>query len=175
MAIASCHSQRVAKVRGLCGSCYDKWLKSVNAAYRARQMENTTEWHRRNPEKKRINYLRRKAKERANPLIRRASSLKFKYGITLEDYQRMLIQQNSGCAICSRGPGKRPLHVDHDHATNKVRGLLCHQCNWYLGTIEHDASVLPRLKAYLANAGIEYTKERIQSIEQRIALEKDTN
>lgn len=52
------------------------------------------------------------------------------YGITPERWKQMLEEQNGGCAICSATePGARDWHVDHDHESGKVRGLLCHACN----------------------------------------------
>ena len=63
------------------------------------------------------------------------------YGISLADYTRMLAAQSGGCAICSRrthgGRGKM-FHVDHDHLTGQVRGLLCHFCNLGLGHFDDD-------------------------------------
>lgn len=153
MAIASCHPTKISKGRGLCGVCYDKWLKSVNPGYRKRQLDNTSAWFRKNPEAKKAQWLKRQARERANPLIRRASMLKRNYGLTLQTYNTMLLGQNGGCAICERKPGKRPLHVDHNHVTGKVRGLLCHQCNWYLGTVEADPRILSRITIYLSTKG----------------------
>jgi Recombination endonuclease VII len=50
-------------------------------------------------------------------------------GITDADYQALLASQGGGCAICDHPPRTRRLHVDHDHKTGKVRGLLCHRCN----------------------------------------------
>jgi hypothetical protein len=65
------------------------------------------------------------------------------YGITFEDYTARLEKQGGLCAICRKadplGNGRSehmPLVVDHDHATGKVRGLLCHPCNVSLGAIE---------------------------------------
>ncbi len=52
------------------------------------------------------------------------------YGISQRVYRTMLTTQNGHCAICPRAPkaGKN-LHVDHDHKTGRVRGLLCFRCN----------------------------------------------
>ena len=68
-------------------------------------------------------------------------------GITDAAYEALLEQQGGHCAICSATPKTRRLHVDHDHATGKVRGLLCHRCNralptwvtsdWLLGAAEY--------------------------------------
>lgn len=41
----------------------------------------------------------------------------------------MLAEQAGGCAICGAEPKTRRLHVDHDHKTGAVRGLLCYRCN----------------------------------------------
>lgn len=61
-----------------------------------------------------------------------------KYGITRDEYDRLLVAQNGRCLICNR-PGdelKKGLAVDHDHETGAVRGLLCVGCNTKLGWLE---------------------------------------
>lgn len=85
----------------------------------------------------------------ANPGYRRARGLS-KYGLTVEQYDAMLAAQGGVCAICVYSPltGK-PLHVDHDHRTNKVRGLLCGNCNTALGMFEDDPETLTSAIAYL--------------------------
>jgi hypothetical protein len=55
--------------------------------------------------------------------------LKGTYGITIEDYYRMLASQGGSCAICNGGTSFRYLSCDHDHKTGEVRGLLCARCN----------------------------------------------
>ena len=68
---------------------------------------------------------------------RRDSTLKYLYGITLEDYTRMLDDQHGVCAICSQ-PNVRGwrLSVDHNHETGEVRALLCNPCNFALAQYE---------------------------------------
>jgi hypothetical protein len=70
--------------------------------------------------------------------IIRRTKLKYRYGITIEEYNKLLAEQDGTCAICGTntpsGPGR--FHVDHDHNTGKIRGLLCNRCNPKLGVIE---------------------------------------
>ena len=53
-------------------------------------------------------------------------------GVTDAEYARLLEAQGGHCALCPNTPKTRRLHVDHDHATGEVRGLLCYVCNKYL-------------------------------------------
>lgn len=79
--------------------------------------------------------------------------LKKTYGITEAEYLSMLEAQGGRCAIC--GPNARqPRHfkrlcVDHDHATGKVRGLLCDRCNRLLGMVGENFSILRSAAYYL--------------------------
>ncbi len=67
-----------------------------------------------------------------------------RYGITVEQYDAMLRQQNGLCAICGRAPKRFRLAVDHDHETGEIRGLLCTRCNLGLGWFRDDPSFFPR-------------------------------
>jgi hypothetical protein len=73
------------------------------------------------------------------------------YGITPDAYEAMLSTQGSRCALCHtdtpRGSGR--FHVDHCHATGKVRALLCHECNTGLGKFKDNTELLARAIAYL--------------------------
>lgn len=72
------------------------------------------------------------------------------YGITVEQFDAMLVEQGGVCKVCS-GPamGKGRYHVDHDHETGLVRGLLCHKCNVALGMVRDSISHLQALIDYL--------------------------
>jgi len=60
-----------------------------------------------------------------------------KYGLTLEQYNKMLEQQNGVCLICGQTSKRgHRLCVDHNHKTGKIRGLLCDPCNQWVGVIE---------------------------------------
>lgn len=71
-----------------------------------------------------------------------------KFGITLDDYNRMLIQQNGLCAICLNPPKRFNLAVDHDHKTGLVRGLLCYRCNYGLGWLGDNWEKIQRVYKY---------------------------
>jgi len=85
---------------------------------------------------------------------RRDIELRSRYGIGLEDYDRMLAEQNGRCLICGKPEERAPkqgncLSVDHDHVTGAVRGLLCVHCNAILGYAEDGPHVLRMAIHYL--------------------------
>lgn len=75
-------------------------------------------------------------------------ALRKNYGLTLEVYEAMVISQDGRCAICTKRP-KGKLHVDHDHRTQKVRGLLCGKCNRGIGMMDDDPEILRAAIGYL--------------------------
>ena len=96
-----------------------------------------------------------------NPSSQRARSRRFamkKYGITLEEYESLLDAQGGKCAICQSphpgGNGRTNYSwpVDHDHATGKVRGLLCRNCNVGLGLLGDSETRVAAALTYLRQA-----------------------
>jgi predicted nucleic acid-binding Zn ribbon protein len=77
------------------------------------------------------------------------------YGITIEEFEARLASQGNRCAICrtEEWSGKGP-HVDHDHATGHVRGVLCHKCNLGLGKFNDDPELLRAAIRYLEGASV---------------------
>lgn len=73
-----------------------------------------------------------------------------RYGVTEEWYVETIKAQKNSCAICliALTPG-RWTHIDHDHRTNKPRGILCHSCNLLLGHCKDDQLVLQQAINYL--------------------------
>lgn len=69
------------------------------------------------------------------------------YGLTDKDYSELLQQQQNRCRICRNS--LEPAVVDHDHNTNRVRGLLCHGCNKGLGHFRDNPLLLIRAAFYL--------------------------
>lgn len=76
---------------------------------------------------------------------------RYLYGVTPERYAEMLAEQDNACAVCrtTKPGGKGSWHIDHDHATEAIRGLLCHHCNIGLGNFKDDPGYLRAAIAYL--------------------------
>jgi hypothetical protein len=81
------------------------------------------------------------------------SHLKIKFNMTLDDYFNLLNNQNGKCAICGSEKSQtvlsHRLYLDHDHTTNKVRGLLCQKCNTLLGYARESIEILLSAVEYL--------------------------
>lgn len=97
-----------------------------------------------------------------------AYNLMSNYGITQEQYEKMLSGQGGGCAICDRPPGNRRLAVDHDHKCCPgtktcgmcIRGLLCTTCNVWLGFYENEVWIA-RANDYLGAAQAQREIQRL--------------
>lgn len=129
---ADCHPERQVLARGMCGTCYRRWWRLENPG---------AEWDRQAHASKK-SYADKSSTEKRFRMMKR-------YGITVDDYGRMLDEQRGVCAICRTPPGDRYLHVDHCHATGRVRGLLCFRCNSSLGHAQDSVSRLKSMIAYL--------------------------
>jgi hypothetical protein len=91
----------------------------------------------------------------------RKSYLKRTYGMTIEDFERLLETQRGVCAICKKArPENRTLHVDHDHKTGRVRGLLCFRCNNALGDFEEKYELFQLAADYLERDEVMSAKVR---------------
>jgi hypothetical protein len=121
------------------------------------QTEAMREWRRADYRKNPAPYKRRAVEyqkrypEKAQR-YRRATKLR-RYGLEIEDYDILLESQNGLCAICGKPPtggikGKS-LHVDHDHKTGQVRGLLHQKCNNGLGAYDDNPELLIAAANYL--------------------------
>lgn len=86
-----------------------------------------------------------------NPQKTRDRQLRLAFGITLEQYENLLKQQNNRCAICNCPPsGPKSFAVDHCHSSGKVRGLLCRGCNVGIGNLKDSISILESAIIYLS-------------------------
>ena len=89
--------------------------------------------------------------ERARDVQRRHRYKKI-YGLTVEQYDSLLARQHGQCAICGTSTPRgryNKWHIDHDHVTNEIRGILCNKCNAGLGFFKDDAELLRAALKYL--------------------------
>ena len=105
---------------------------------------------------------------RNSPEWRREHKLRQLYGLTIEMFEILFQQQRGQCAICRVCIGrtvsdKGRAHVacvDHDYKTLRVRGLLCHRCNVFLGKLERYLPLLPHITVYLFNGDVSHSENQ---------------
>lgn len=145
------------------------WTREYRRLNKAKVNAYNTKWRRANPEK--AAEMKRKWREANRETVKAkakawrarhkeklwADRIWAEYGLTMEALNRMNAAHGNACAICrtvfvegSHQPASR--HIDHDHATGEVRGLLCSCCNWGLGHFKDDPSRLQAAAAYLKKA-----------------------
>lgn len=102
------------------------------------------------PKTKNAKYYPNGKSKEAVAAYNRQHALKRYYGLSVEQYNLMLEVQNGICAICSRTchRGKR-LVVDHCHKTQRLRGLLCSNCNSGIGLLDDNPELLENASRYL--------------------------
>lgn len=131
-----------------CRVCHK--LKNETDYYLCRRKNGNPEA--RHTECKECAKARVKASHDANPDAARDNHLRRNYGITLAEFNRMVLSQGSKCACCGTDkPGGKHNQwcVDHDHTTAAVRQLLCKDCNIVLGIVEDSPEHLQRLIDYI--------------------------
>jgi len=131
-AVTTSHASRTCRN---CGTSYTPKQLKANAAYCSRACKDE---YRKTSGRERDSYLRRK------------------YGIGADGYDRLLAEQGGGCALCgvkpedlTAGRYRTYLHVDHCHATGRVRGLLCPEHNLLLGRFGDSPEMFRKILAYL--------------------------
>jgi len=88
----------------------------------------------------------------------REKKLKVDFGISQDDFNRILAEQKGVCAVCGRPERSKPsrgklavrrMAVDHNHETGEVRGLLCSKCNMGIAQLDESVEILARAITYL--------------------------
>lgn len=131
-------------------SQYEKNLRLNNPAYAKRQSENSLRWAKAHREHLNEYNRKRREREKAWPegkkrasKIRRTAAY---WGVSPADYEAF-IGQRQACEICGSTKGR--MHVDHNHKTGMVRGVLCHACNYGIGCLKDDPGKLEAAALYL--------------------------
>lgn len=121
---------------------YSNWCKVCG-------YDNLKIWRKKNPDK-----IKKNAKNFRinNPKAYYNSQYKSKYGISIEEYNRLFDIQKGQCKICKIDSKELPrkLAVDHNHVTGKVRGLLCGNCNVAIGNLKESVIIIKEALNYLA-------------------------
>jgi hypothetical protein len=121
-----------------------------------RQREEREKYAALTPEQKKARREKTAEWKAQHPRYREQDKLK-KFGLTVEEYDQMMERQGKVCAICNRPPhvvmngSVKRLAVDHDHATGRVRGLLCDHCNRGMGLLRDSVETLKKAVEYLRN------------------------
>jgi hypothetical protein len=113
-------------------------------------------WHRRNPqaarEARKRSYYKHHARMKDEMYDR---WIQKRYGITIKDYKQLEMAQGGRCAICGGPPsGRGRLHLDHNHSTGRIRGLLCSTCNVGIGGLRDSTDLLMAAVEYLKKHGV---------------------
>lgn len=129
----------------------NKWLKE----HPERKRELARAHYKRN---RQTCLARRKRWAEENPdkaaRLKRKTHLRQKYGISIEQYEMLALTQEYKCAACGDPViDDVILHVDHDHSTGELRGLLCQGCNLAIGHAKDDPVRLEKAAAYLRRTG----------------------
>jgi len=99
----------------------------------------------------------------------RERHLQYSYGLTEADVAAMLTTQRGVCAICQAADA---VHIDHDHATDAVRGMLCFRCNAALGQLDDDPEVLVRAARYLLSAAGQHVPADVWFVDALVEFDR---
>ena len=138
--------------RNNCKTCHAVAHRAWYEKNRECEIARVGRWQRENAAQ--VNNIQRRNRARRGDEYRRLEReghLRRKYGLTQNMFEALVAAQLGNCAICGANED-RDLHVDHDHRTNKVRGLLCGKCNKAIGLLQDDPDLLDAAKRYLERA-----------------------
>jgi|SRR3972149_3232746 len=133
----------------------DRTEESKEYYIKNKERINSSESHRlasrRYYQKNRIKIIARKKElPSQSPEAFRRRSLKKNYGLTVEEYDLLLVKQDNVCAICRKVCRTHSfLSIDHCHTTGKIRGLLCNDCNRGIGLLKDNVENIKRSLEYL--------------------------
>lgn len=132
---------------------YAHYCRDCANAYRRRRWAAEPEYRRRHGEKAKLWHIANKTGH--NHSIR-AAEVRSRYGLSWDQYESLIRAAKCGLCGCSNPGGKGTWHVDHSHETGVVRGILCHNCNLWLGVYEKFTKKVGEgpIKKYLREANI---------------------
>lgn len=149
---------------GWCKDCTNEYARTWRAINPdAKQRKYTKTYRERHPEK--VREMQRDWYDRNRGVLvqaRWARRIRENHGLTVDEYDAMLTEQDGKCAICRKDAADEQrkafwdthLSVDHCHSTGAVRGLLCNSCNLAIGKFSDDPVLLLRAASYLLKTQI---------------------
>lgn len=150
-------STRIARLRNKANPDYKLQRQMQSASYWDENKEKISErnrgWRERNKEKLAAKSKEKRATESLDPDNQKDRRLRYRYGLSLDDFNKRKEDQEGCCAICGEPPTPTDSHpdlvVDHCHNTNQVRSLLCNSCNVGLGKFRDNPFLMLDASAYL--------------------------
>jgi hypothetical protein len=135
--------------RNECKECNLAQKKQRYLADPAKYIAMVERWRKANPEQHRAyrnEYQARPERKRKQ----RDAYYRRTFGISADEFDALLAGQSGGCAICGSVPERAAsLHLDHDHLTGDVRGILCLSCNQGVGKFRDDPALLEKAARYV--------------------------
>lgn len=139
-------SKKRGQLNSRCKGCIKEYMHSLYMQNRDVERAKRKKYYEENKEAYKAN-VRRNYKENKDRIsISRACRRR---GITVEQYKILFEKQKGVCAVCKNRNNKKNLSIDHCHVTNKVRGLLCDNCNTALGLFKEDPCRMQEALIYL--------------------------
>lgn len=134
-----CATQKSKDTRKAYRSLHRKERAAYNKDYRARHPAETI--------------ALRRAYRMTHEHVQRSRDLRVRFGLSVHEFEALLAAQGGVCVICKKANWrKRRPHVDHDHASGKIRGILCFNCNGALGHIHDNPEILRAMINYLKDS-----------------------
>ena len=119
-----------------CKECNGERNKKWRIKNKLKASKTSKEWALNNPERSR--------------LLKLKSYLRRKYNITVEEFEKRKKAQQNRCLICEKVfVLSSQTHVDHNHSTKKVRGILCTRCNFIVGMVENEGDIILKSIEYI--------------------------
>lgn len=116
-----------------CIECCRKYTRNYGSQNKEARNKRGKKFREANPEKTRLGYKK--------------ATLRKKYRLTIEELEALKNANGNKCWICNKESKK--LYVDHCHTTQKTRGILCPNCNTFLGRVEDNTETVARVILYL--------------------------
>lgn len=152
------HKTNIDRKQNICKQCFNEYGKEYRKKTKNSRLKT---WYQRKQDANPF-YARNKQRKwrESNPSKHRNTFLYYKYGITLDEYNRILAQQNNQCKIChiDQKLTGRLLQVDYNHQIKEVRGLVCAKCNQMIGRYKDDPNYI-KLQISLLENIIKYLRE----------------